>query len=310
MPLRFTFRQLEYFVAVGNAGSITLASEQINISSPSISAAISQLEQEFNVQLFVRQHAQGLSLTPAGQRFLKEAKLLLDQAHALHDVASDISGGVSGPLTLGCLITVAPNVLPGLRKGFERAYPEAELGQREAHQADLLALLMHAEIDVAITYDLHLPREVAFEPLVPLPPYALFSDTDPAAAADAVRLEDLAGRPMVLLDLPLSRDYFLSLFQDRSLKPLIAERTKDMTMMRSLVANGYGYGLANLPLKSDRAVDGKPIRMRRLDDVDRPLSLGLATVRDARKTGILTAFEAYCREALADGQIAGTACPE
>ena len=91
MPRRFTLRQLEYFVAVGQAGSIAAASEAINVSSPSISAAIAQLEAEFGIQLFVRQHAQGLSLTPGGRRFFGEAKLLLEAADGLHDLAADIA---------------------------------------------------------------------------------------------------------------------------------------------------------------------------------------------------------------------------
>ena len=65
--MRFSLRQLEYFIAAGEAGSIPQASERINISQPSISTAISQLEQELDTQLFVRHHAQGLSLTPAGR---------------------------------------------------------------------------------------------------------------------------------------------------------------------------------------------------------------------------------------------------
>ena len=81
MPLRFTFRQLEYMVAVGDAGTIALASQRINVSSPSISAAISQLEREFGIQLFVRHHAQGLTLTPGGQRIFNEAKRILEEHH-------------------------------------------------------------------------------------------------------------------------------------------------------------------------------------------------------------------------------------
>ncbi len=91
MPLRFTFKQLEYLVAVGEAGTIALASERVNISSPSISAAISQLETEFGIQIFVRHHAQGLSLTPGGRRIFNEAKRILDDAAALNGLAGDIS---------------------------------------------------------------------------------------------------------------------------------------------------------------------------------------------------------------------------
>ncbi|WP_245469819.1 LysR family transcriptional regulator, partial [Mesorhizobium sp. M7A.F.Ca.MR.362.00.0.0] len=78
MPLRFTLRQLEYFVAVGEAGSIAKAAEQVNVSPPSISASIAQLETEFGVQLFVRKHSHGLSLTAGGRIFLKEAARLLN----------------------------------------------------------------------------------------------------------------------------------------------------------------------------------------------------------------------------------------
>lgn len=77
-PLRFILRQLEYFVAVGEAGSIAKAAEQVNVSPPSISASIVQLEAEFGIQLFVRKHSQGLSLTPGGRFFFNEVSKLLD----------------------------------------------------------------------------------------------------------------------------------------------------------------------------------------------------------------------------------------
>ena len=63
MPLRFTLRQLEYFVAVGECGSIAQAAERLNISSPSISTAISQVEAEFQGFL------QELSTVPANAEY-------------------------------------------------------------------------------------------------------------------------------------------------------------------------------------------------------------------------------------------------
>ena len=51
MPLRLTLRQLEYFIAVGEAGSIALAAERVNVTAPSMSSAIAQLEAGFGVQL-------------------------------------------------------------------------------------------------------------------------------------------------------------------------------------------------------------------------------------------------------------------
>ena len=61
--MRYTLKQLSYFVTAADAGSITAAARQLHISQPSISAAIAQLESQFGLELFVRHHAQGLSLT-------------------------------------------------------------------------------------------------------------------------------------------------------------------------------------------------------------------------------------------------------
>ena len=73
--MRFSLKQLHYFVAAAEAGSIKLASERVNISQPSISSAIAHLEEELNVQLFIRHHAQGLSLTLAGKRMHRDCLL-------------------------------------------------------------------------------------------------------------------------------------------------------------------------------------------------------------------------------------------
>ena len=54
MPLRFTLRQLEYLVAVGECGSISQAAEKLSVSPPSISTSIAQLEAEFGFPFFVR----------------------------------------------------------------------------------------------------------------------------------------------------------------------------------------------------------------------------------------------------------------
>lgn len=309
MVLRFTLRQLTYFVAVGEVGSVAKAAERINVSSPSISAAISQLEQEFGIQLFIRQHAQGLSLTPGGRRFLKQARLLLDQADALHDLAADISQQPRGPISIGCLVTLAPLVLASLRRSFETAYPDARVSHAEAHQLRLLEMLRLAEIDVAVTYDLEIPQDIAFEPLAALPAYVLLAADDPCATRDGLTLEDLSEKPMVLLDLPLSREYFLSMFQSRGLRPRIAERTSEVPVLRSLVAHGFGYALLNIRSRIDLAPDGGGVRMVPLKGEFRPMMLGLATVRSDRETGIVKAFRDHCRDEITDERIPGMAPP-
>ncbi|MEM8755210.1 MAG: LysR family transcriptional regulator [Pseudomonadota bacterium] len=304
MAIRYTLRQLEYFVAVGEAGSIAQASERVSVSSPSISAAIGALEAEFGVQLFVRQHAQGLSLTPGGRRVFNEAKRLLEQGRALYDVAGDIASKPGGPLSLGCFVTLAPYILPRLRRGFEAAYPEARVSHVVADQARLLDMLRRAEIDLALAYDMGLPQDVAFAPLAALPPYALVSADHPWAARGSVGLADLRDEPMVLLDLPISREYFLALFHAHGMRPLIGERATDLGVLRSLVASGYGYTVLNIRTR-DEAPDGGALAAVRLEGEFAPLRLGLATMRSDKAVRLVAAFEDHCRAEIAAGRLLG-----
>jgi len=307
MALRFTLRQLEYLVAVGEAGSIAAASHKVNVSSPSISAAISQLEVEFGVQLFVRRHAQGLSLTPGGQRIFNEARRILHAAAALNDLAGDITDQPRGPLTVGCLVTIAPFLSASLRRSFEGAHPDARVTLREAHQGQLLAMLRRAEIDVAITYDMDVPGDTSFTALVHLPPLVILPAGHRLAGNDSVALAEVVGEPLVLLDLPNSRDYFLSLFHAAGLRPNIAERTADLAVVRSLVANGFGYGLINIRPLSDVAPDGGRLAYVPLAGDHRAIALGLITMRSDLKSRVLRAFEEHAQGVIRAGGVPGMA---
>ncbi len=70
----YTLRQLKYFVTTVECGSVAEASRKLYIAQPSISTAVKGLEESFGVQLFIRHHAQGVSLTPAGARFYRKAQ--------------------------------------------------------------------------------------------------------------------------------------------------------------------------------------------------------------------------------------------
>lgn len=305
MPLRYTLRQLEYFVAVCEEGSIARAAEAVSVSSPSISAAIAALEAEFGVQLFVRRHAQGLSLTPGGRRVFQEAKRLLEQGRALHDVAADIASAAGGPLALGCFVTLAPFLLPALRRSFAEACPEARATQVEADQARLFELLRRAEIDAALLYDMEIPADIAFQPLAALAPYVLLPAGHRLAGRSAVALDDLAAEPMVLLDLPISREYFLGLTHAHGFRPIIAERTAELSVLRSLVGRGFGYALLNIRSPGDEAPDGSRLAAAPLKGAFAPLRLGVATIRGGRKTRVLRLFEAHAAAEIAAGRVPG-----
>ena len=307
MALRFTLRQLEYFVAVGEEGSISQASERVNVSSPSISAAISQLEDEFGLPLFVRKHAHGLSLTQAGRQFIVQAKKVLVEAEALNRLAGDISGNVQGPLNIGCLVTFAQMLLPAIRRQFELTYPDTRVSQIETDQLNLIERLRRAQIDVALSYDLEIPPDLEFVPLRILPPYAMVPEGHPLARQNEVDIEELLDYPMVLLDLPLSSDYFLSFFDQTDRKPKIVERTRDMAVMRSLVANGFGYAIANIRPFSDLSPDGRRLVFIPLKGEQRPMRLGLIIPEGARNVLTVNAFITHADEVICGWNYPGQA---
>jgi len=300
MALRYTLRQLEYFIAAGECGSIAAASEKLNVSSPSISASITQLEAEFGLTFFVRKRAHGLTLTTNGTRMLEQSRNVIAAAVELNSLAGAVSGVVQGPLRIGCLLTFAQIVLPRMRSDFESTYSDVIVSQYEMDQSEIFSGLRRAEIDVALTYDLDVPSDLEFVPVVSLPPYVLLSKDHALAGHTSIALEDLTSFPMVLLDLPYSAEYFLSLFTDKGLKPNISERTRDIAVMRSLVANGYGYSIANLRPLNDVSPDGRP-----LESNLRPMRLGLLMARGAQTNITVRSFVAHCDKMINGGEFPG-----
>ena len=298
--IRYTLRQLQYFVAAAETGSITAGAGLCNVSQPSVSAAVAHLEEVFGVQLFVRRHAQGLALTPAGRRLQKASRALLAQAGDLVEEAGGLAEGIAGDLDIGCFVTFAPIVLPGLIRVLKAEQPL--IGIRP-HEDDLRALqdgLRNGRFEVALTFDLNLEKDVGFEPLVAVPLYAALPADHRLADRPSLELGDLAGEPLVLLALPDSRSYFLSLFDEAGFEPRIAYETRSFEMVRGLVANGYGYGLLHSRAPHDRTLDGSPLACVPLTRPGRVMKMGLARLKDSRPTRMSRAFADVCRQHLAD----------
>lgn len=301
MRARYTLRQLEYFVATCDAGSVTEAAQNIPVSQSSVSAAIGQLETTLGVDLFIRHHAQGVSPTPVGRQLLVKARALLRQAEELERFAFELTDEVGGPLELGVLVTLAPTVAPRLCQSFREEHPAVSIEIVESGQDDLLGRLRDGRMALALTYDLDLAEDVAFEQLAELPPHAVFAAGHPLADRDSVAISELADEPLVLLDLPHSRDYFRSLFAESAVTPTVAHRSKQPEAIRTLVANGYGYTIVNARPLLDRALDGRELRTVPLRGGLRPMRVGIARLADLRPTRLTAAFLEHCRRVAQDG---------
>ena len=176
--------------------------------------------------------------------------------------------------------------------------------QHQGDQAELFAGLRTGLLDIALTYDLEIPPDLEFLPLIPLAPYALLPEGHPLAGRPSVTPADLAPHPMVLLDLPYSADYFLSFFKAGP-GPVIAERTRDMGVMRAMVANGFGYSIANIRLGSDRAPDGRRLVFVPLKGDIRPMQIGLLLPGSDTRRRTVAAFVDHCRTELTDAALPG-----
>jgi len=301
----FTLKHLDYFVATAENGSIKQAAEAISISQPSISAAIAHLEDEFDVQLFVRQHARGLTLTASGRLLLTEAKQLLGQADQLYSLCADGDDALRGKLTIGCLVTLAPMIVPELSQSFCEINQGVELSIVEGDSRMLIQSLRQVSVDLAITYDLQVPDDVAFEALVALPPYVLVSQSHRLAKRGAVKLRDLKTEPMILLDLPWSRQYFFGLFQAIGVQPCIQARSTNQEVVRTMVANGFGFTIANVRPRNLTARDGRKLVALRLEGKHQPMTIGIATLNHQRKAKALIAFEDHCRRMINQQHVPG-----
>jgi DNA-binding transcriptional LysR family regulator len=305
--MQFTLKQLAYFVAAGEAGSILRAAENIHVSQPSISNAIAHLEDVFQVQLFIRHHAQGMSLTTAGSQLMERCKALLRDADELKSFAGKLSEQVFGSINVGCFIPLAPIVTPGLCHGYMQSHQGVEVNVSEGNQAELLSKLKKGAIDLALTYNLQLESEIAFTPLVELKPYVLLAADHRFAGKKKISLTELAEEKFILLDLPLSDTYFMSLFNDHNLKPRIYARTRHIEVQRGLVAKGYGYSLGNVRPLNQKSLDGSELKYVPLSGYNPGLTLGIATLATIRKTIVVDSFSEFCRQQINTERIPGMA---
>ena len=104
------FRTLGYFVAVAELGNMSRASEQLNVSQPAVSKAISSLEHEVGYPLFLRQSGR-LSLTDYGEQFLQHARAMLAELRNSQANLDGLREGRSGLLRIGAVPVVVPELV-------------------------------------------------------------------------------------------------------------------------------------------------------------------------------------------------------
>lgn len=270
-----TIRQLVYLVAIADTGRFSLAAERSNVSQPSLSAQIAQLEHNLGAKLFERGR-HGAMLTPIGQEIAVRARRLLAEARELEAAVLASRENLGGLIRLGALPTVGPYLLPRVVPELHAKHPALRLYVREMRTVDLEAALRGGGFDVILSTP---PAEVDGLVVEPLFQEALRIGV-PAdhrlAAKSVIRVADLAGENILTLE----AGHHLSKRAADLAKTARAELLTNyegtsLDALRQMV--GMGMGVSLFPalyivseIKSDDAVAVRDIL---LDDASRWLAL-------------------------------------
>ncbi|MCC0065068.1 MAG: LysR family transcriptional regulator [Defluviimonas sp.] len=266
--LYMTLRQMEYVVAVARGRSLSEAAVQLNVSQPSLSNALTQVEARLGHRLFRRRKGTATTLTPEGEVFVGEAEALLARARRLEDPAR-YARARTGRLGLGLFDDLAPFHLGPLLDALARALPDVEVHYSVADFEVLARDLLDGRIDMAVSYDLGLDASFRRDELARVPPQALLAPDDPLAGQARVTLAELADRPLILFNEGLSVRHMLGLFRQVGARPRVAHRVRSLEVMRSLAAGGVGTGISYSAPDTAQTYDGRRV-------VSVPISDGFA----------------------------------
>ena len=117
---------LRYFIEIADCKSFTKASERLFITQPTLSRQIQDLEEELGTRLFVREH-HSLSLTEAGQRFLKEAKEIVKRCDNLRNVVKQKDEDLVGSLMIDYLAFMDTSLMYGAVKSLAKNNPHIDI---------------------------------------------------------------------------------------------------------------------------------------------------------------------------------------
>ena len=140
-------RRLKVFYTVAQLLSFTRAAEALHMTQPAVTFQVRQLEEYFNTRLFDRTHNK-VNLTPAGERVAEFAERIFDLYAEMENSVRDITGEISGVLTIGASTTIAEYMLPPLLGEFKTLYPEISLRLKVTNSEGIVSMVEHNVIDL------------------------------------------------------------------------------------------------------------------------------------------------------------------
>ncbi len=144
-----TLKQLEYFLAIAEAGHITAAAKNLNISQPPLSLQLKALEDEFGVLLFQRDK-RNLTITHEGLILQERAKEIINLVNKTVRDLQNLGVEAHGTIRIGTIISVCSSILPEKIMAFNRTHPQIDFQVFEGSSSHVMDLLNDGTVDIGI----------------------------------------------------------------------------------------------------------------------------------------------------------------
>jgi len=257
-------KQIKYVLALSETLNFSQAAEQMGISQPALSKQIQYIEKEFGVKLFDRNHSP-LTLTPAGEYFVRNAKELLYKEDQLRKELGQFQTGESGCLVIGVTPFRSLYLMPNLVKKIRNKYPGVRVVIQEVPSNQLRKDAVEGKYDLAIV---NLPVDTSMLDVIPLEPDTLVlaahnSLTEKLPAGDGenyvtVDFSQVAHLPFVVLSEEQElRQLFNRLCAASDFYPTIAAEVMGVTSAWAMAQAGVGATLLPLQFVHNQKFDNE-----------------------------------------------------
>jgi DNA-binding transcriptional LysR family regulator len=287
-------RQLRYFVAVAEELHFRRAAARLHVSQPPLSQQIARLEEELGVQLLARSRRR-VELTPAGEAFLRDARVMLSELDVAVATARRIDTGQGGLLRVNFVGSALLSIVPGIVQRFRRGRPEVEIELRERSTVEQLRALSAGVIDVGLVRPpVQTAADLRTEVVLRERTVAAIPVGHPLARLRRVPLRRIAAEPLVLFprqQAPGFHDLLTSRLAATGTSPQVVQYAPEMLTIIGLVAAGIGVSPVPESL-SHLGLDG--VTYRPLSGA--PYTELVAVARAADTSPLVDAFIADARE--------------
>ena len=260
--------QLKYFCAVCTYRSVSVASEYLYISQPTLSNAIKELENEFGVALFVRHH-KGMLLTAEGEALYKMSKELLSRAERIENVMEDM-GGKRKTLRLGVPPMIGSLVLPHIYKKFLNEFSGVNLEITEGGREEILQKLKEDFLDmVFVPHNMPIEKNLVGQKIARLEVVCCAKKNSAKLAGETVTAENLKGVPLVLFkDSFFQTEEIKKWFAKSGISPEILLKTGQLSTVLSLISKdiAVGFLFRNL-IEKNEDMSAIPLKEKMYADV-------------------------------------------